>query len=99
MCLLAGCGPYAALAPAVEPTDCDVYCAAVLRACGGAQRQFADAQGCAAACAGYAGAGAAGDMSGDTLQCRLTYAAAARESPVALCGCAGPQSPACSAAP
>lgn len=52
---------------------CDVYCRDIQAYCTGAQEQYADAATCATACGGFATTGNVGDLTGNTVQCRLEH--------------------------
>lgn len=52
---------------------CDVYCRDIQGYCTAGNQQFADAATCATACGGYATTGAVGDLTGNTVQCRLEH--------------------------
>ena len=72
--------------------SCTSYCATIQAACTSDIQQYSDMNSCVASCAAFP-VGAAGDTSGDTLGCRITYAkkAAASASAAALqCTHAGP---------
>lgn len=73
---------------------CDVYCRIVMDACTGANAQYADIAGCVAACGGFGLGGTPGDLTGDTVQCRLSHARAAESDPAVHCAHAGAASPA-----
>jgi hypothetical protein len=65
---------------------CATYCAAILANCTGASAQYVDAPSCAAACPSFP---IKGDVSNNTLGCRLSHATAAATEPTA-CAAAGP---------
>jgi hypothetical protein len=78
-------------APAGPPTCAD-YCAAIQAACATARPQYSNDDDCLASCQAFP-VGAAGDTTGDTLGCRLTYArkaAASADMAAAHCTHAGP---------
>jgi cysteine-rich repeat protein len=81
---------------------CDVFCDAIDNNCAPDATPFDPSVdggvSCAAACPLFAATGAPGDTSGDTFQCRLTWAQLPANSDDALCGHAGPQSPSCTGA-
>lgn len=71
--------------------DCPVYCAVVMRRCQGSAQQFLSFDACITACAAYPTDGALGAASGNSLQCRFTFALAARKTTrYAFCRNAGP---------
>lgn len=81
----------------VPPTDggggdkCNELCTAVIGACTGANAQFADMADCTSWCAGARiPTGTAGEMSGNTLECRIYHAGVARMMPAVHCPHAGP---------
>ena len=76
--------------PPPPPPTCAEYCDAIASACTGANAQFASDAACGDYCAGSAWApGTPGDVSGNTLSCRLSQAEAAALDPD-LCAAAGP---------
>lgn len=52
---------------------CDTYCRTIQAYCTGANEQFADTGACQTACTAYATTGAVGDLTGNTVQCRLEH--------------------------
>ncbi len=68
---------------------CDDYCAEVMANCVAANQQYVDAEHCEAVCASFP-AGELGDVSGDTLGCRIYHGGAAAADPATHCGHAGP---------
>ena len=68
---------------------CDVYCRDIQGYCTGGNQQFADAATCATACGGYATTGAVGDLTGNTVQCRLEHVKHALGDPGGHCGASG----------
>lgn len=81
-------------------TWCDNYCHLAMLNCSGASTIYANLSDCQQACSGFPTSGRPGDTSGDTVQCRISFAAAAGEnrSGVAAtlsCPSAGPSSTDC----
>jgi len=77
--------------PPPEPTCAD-YCATIQAACTTNIQQYSNADDCLASCKAFP-VGAGGDVAGDTLGCRLTFARmAAASAPMAAAHCthAGP---------
>lgn len=71
--------------------DCPLYCAVVMRRCKGSMRQYSSVEACTEACTAYPIDGVTGSVSGNTLQCRFTFALAARKTThYAFCRNAGP---------
>lgn len=52
---------------------CDVYCRDIQAYCTGGNQQYADAATCQTACGGFATTGNVGDLTGNTVQCRLEH--------------------------
>ncbi len=81
---------------------CEVFCDAIENNCGDAHSPFDPTVdggvSCAEGCALFDASGAAGDTTGDSYQCRLTWAQLPAHADSALCGHAGPQSPPCTGA-
>ena len=75
-------GPMAAL-------TCAYYCSTIQGACSGAVAQYSTMQNCMDTCAKFT-PGALGEMSGDTLGCRIYHAEAAQSMPMIHCPHAGP---------
>ncbi len=50
---------------------CEVYCGLMTNNC---SEQFSDSQACQDACAAFPTSGATGDITGDTVQCRINFA-------------------------
>jgi hypothetical protein len=69
---------------------CAYYCSTIQAACTGAVSQYATMQNCLDTCAKFGTPGALGDMSGDTLGCRIYHAEAAQMTPMVHCPHAGP---------
>jgi hypothetical protein len=77
-------------APVGQPLSlCDEYCAEVMNGCTAEHAQYIDLDACRAACADYP-QGSAGDKSGNSINCRLTYAKKASSEPYTYCTWAGP---------
>jgi hypothetical protein len=72
----------------VEQT-CAGYCAAISANCSGPTAQYSTEQDCLSVCAAFP-AGAAADMAGNTLGCRIYHAGAAADDAVTHCPHAGP---------
>jgi hypothetical protein len=72
-----------------EEPLCERYCSAIMAGCSQEHAQYIDRDGCLAACAKLA-AGAPGDRTGNSIQCRLTYAMKANSEPYTYCTWAGP---------
>jgi hypothetical protein len=95
MALAAGCGASGASDTpdgGALALTCSDYCAAIQAACTTTNQQYSDSADCMASCLAFP-VGAAGDMAGDTLACRITHAqkAAASAAMAALhCPHAGP---------
>jgi plastocyanin len=74
-----------------QPTRCDAYCDLVLANCTGGNLLYATEAECQTACAEFTTPGAEGDVSGDTLECRIYHAGApAMTDPAFHCPHAGP---------
>jgi len=81
-------------------TYCDVFCEALEKNCPGEFGTFADFDACFDACQPLAKTGAPNDLTGNTVQCRLSYALSAGLPENAgavdtVCGSASIASPAC----
>jgi hypothetical protein len=74
-------------APPASP--CEQYCKAVTLGCTGDNTQYTDFDACLVTCP-YFPEGNPGDVSGNTLYCRLNYASKAPSEPVTYCTWAGP---------
>ncbi|HVU50158.1 MAG TPA: hypothetical protein VHL80_05710 [Polyangia bacterium] len=88
----AGAGGAAATGGAPGAPTCDAYCAQIQAACTGSHQQYGDADACKSSCAALP-TGAGTDTSGDTLGCRVHFAALAAASAGAAalyCTKAGP---------
>lgn len=72
-----------------EATLCERYCDAILAGCTDEHAQYNDRDACLAACADYP-EGTPGDKSGNSINCRLTYASKASSEPYTYCTWAGP---------
>jgi hypothetical protein len=74
-----------------EPPLCERYCDTIAAACTGANEQYASPMACRAVCA-LLDAGEPGDLSGNTVECRLARALLARGTgePAFYCHSAGP---------
>ena len=68
---------------------CDRYCAAVTSGCTDSHTQYLDLEACLAICP-MLPVGSPGDTSGNTVNCRLTYAKKASSEPYTYCTWAGP---------
>ena len=68
---------------------CDRYCAAVTSGCTDKHTQYLDLEACLAICP-LLPEGIPGDTSGNTINCRLTYAQKASSEPYTYCTWAGP---------
>jgi hypothetical protein len=78
-------------APVTPGNDCATLCAAVTANCSADNIQYMDAAQCAAYCAAAAWpAGDVGDMTGNTIACRIYHAGVAAGDPDTHCGHAGP---------
>lgn len=89
-----GVGPTDSGVPAdtgVPGSDkCNELCTAVIGACTGANAQFTDMADCVSWCNGARiPTGTAGEMSGNTLECRIYHAGVARTMPAVHCPHAG----------
>ena len=71
-------------------TACSDYCTDIMATCTGDNAQYASNDECLSSCSGFSTAGADGDTSGDTLQCRVYHAGAAESDPATHCSHAGP---------
>jgi hypothetical protein len=78
-------------------TNCDGFCQIVMDSCTGTEEAYATLGACTTACGGFTDTEKydAGDMSGDTLACRLYHATAASTDPVTHCGHTEPVSATC----
>jgi hypothetical protein len=56
---------------------CDTYCNLALNVCNGTHQLYATPAACTSACAGFATTGKPGDVSGNTVQCRIYHLGAA----------------------
>lgn len=77
---------------------CESYCDAAMSLCGGDNALFADRGTCLTSCGALDAAGAPGDLTGDTVSCRLSYLALgfAYAAPEVFCAAAAPLGGACS---
>ena len=76
--------------PEIPPVPlCERYCDAILTGCTDEHAQYIDRDACLAACADYP-EGTPGDKSGNSINCRLTYASKASSEPYTYCTWAGP---------
>jgi hypothetical protein len=78
--------------PNAAPPTCADYCATIQAACTTTIQQYSNADDCLASCKAFP-VGAAGDVAGDTLGCRLTFArkaAMSADMAAAHCTQAGP---------
>ncbi|PIW01756.1 MAG: hypothetical protein COW42_03885, partial [Deltaproteobacteria bacterium CG17_big_fil_post_rev_8_21_14_2_50_63_7] len=64
---------------------CDSYCALVANICTGSNTNYPDEATCQTACTGIPTTGSIGDMSGDTVQCRIQHLNLAVLNPTAHC--------------
>ncbi|HEX2687712.1 MAG TPA: hypothetical protein VHN14_13895 [Kofleriaceae bacterium] len=93
---LAGCGSNkastdAAIDMAPLALDCPTYCAEIQKNCTGANLQYPNTDQCIHACPSYAvGTSNVADTAGNTLGCRINYAAAAATMAAVECPRAGP---------
>ncbi len=85
---LAKAGQAKAHCPPAGPTGggacgtwCDNYCALAAIGCSGAKALYADEAACQLACKAFPTAGAPGDTTGDSVQCRTNHALAAAADP------------------
>jgi len=69
--------------------DCASYCGAILTTCTGALAQYGSMAECVGAC-GTLPVGTLGEMSGNTLGCRVYHTEAARQDAAVHCEHAGP---------
>jgi hypothetical protein len=76
-------------APVEEPPLCERYCTTIMAECSQQHAQYIDRDGCLAACARFE-PGLAGDKTGNSVNCRLTYALKASSEPYTYCTWAGP---------
>jgi len=70
-------------------TVCEAYCGLIQGSCTGDNQQYPDADACLRACADLPTDGDIGDTDGDTVQCRLSHAAAAIDDAAVNCDRAG----------
>jgi hypothetical protein len=86
-----------ACSPASRAMLCATYCEAIGRLCTGPATQYSNADACRAACTGPAWAcGRAGELTGNSLFCRVAHLALAGVGGGAIeCQNAGPSSPTC----
>jgi hypothetical protein len=68
--------------------DCATYCDEIMASCTGTHAQYSDAATCKASCAAFP-LGKSGDVSGDTLGCRVYHVGVAKTDPT-HCTHAGP---------
>ncbi len=68
---------------------CQRYCAAITQGCVDVHAQYVTEAACLASCA-YFPQGTPGDVDGNTVNCRLTYAEKASTEPYTYCTWAGP---------
>jgi hypothetical protein len=87
--LAAACGDGGDAGPDAAPATCEAYCDSILDACVGELAQFADRAQCLSVCAAWP-AGAPGERSGNSRECRTYYAAAAISDATTYCVSAGP---------
>jgi hypothetical protein len=69
--------------------DCASYCTAIMAACTATNQQYTTVDNCMNSCKAIP-VGGAGDMSGNTLGCRINHANLAKSDPVTHCPHAGP---------
>jgi len=72
-----------------DTTLCTQYCDAIMQGCPDAHAQYVSEAACLASCADLP-AGTPGDLNGNTINCRLTYALKASTEPATYCTWAGP---------
>lgn len=72
-----------------DPSLCQRYCDAVTSGCTDVHAQYASEAACLASCALFP-EGTPGDVDGNTINCRLTYAEKASAEPYTYCTWAGP---------
>jgi len=79
-------------------SPCEAYCDAAASLCGGEDALFPDRASCLSVCANLDDGGAPGDLTGDTVSCRLSYLTlgVAYEAPEVFCAAAAPLGGACS---
>ena len=68
---------------------CQRYCDAITRGCADTHAQYTSEAACLASCS-YFPEGTPGDIDGNTVNCRLTYAEQASAEPATYCTWAGP---------
>lgn len=68
---------------------CETYCDDIMANCSGANAQYSDKAHCLASCAALP-EGKEGDMSGNTVQCRIYHSGAAKTDAATHCEHAGP---------
>lgn len=68
---------------------CEMYCSAMMAACGGVNAQYTSVESCIGACGGMP-PGNPGETSGNSLSCRIYHAGMASIDPVVHCVHAGP---------
>jgi hypothetical protein len=69
---------------------CESYCDDIMQYCTGSNAQYPDRATCIRMCGGTPATGTAGDMYGDSIQCRITHLGAAATDPAVHCSHAGP---------
>lgn len=89
LCTLAACGDDSSGGPDATTVSCDDYCDQIETNCSGALTQYTNRDGCLAICGSFT-QGAAGTMSGNSLECRAYHAGAALGDPDTHCVHAGP---------
>lgn len=82
---LLSCGRIEQQVTATSPGDCQTYCGVTFLNCRRANTLYTQFGDCMTACNGFPTDGKLGDISGNTLQCRLTFAVAAENDPVPFC--------------
>lgn len=68
---------------------CEMYCSAMMAACGGVNAQYTSVESCIGACGGMP-PGNPGETSGNSLSCRIYHAGMASIDPAVHCVHAGP---------
>jgi hypothetical protein len=89
LCTLAACGDDSGGGPDAATVSCTEYCDQIATNCSGALTQYTNLDGCLAICGSF-DQGAAGAMSGNSLECRAYHAGAALGDPDTHCVHAGP---------
>lgn len=80
-----GCGSIEQQTTRTSPADCQTYCGLAFLHCKHGNTLYTQFADCMDACSAFPTTGESGDISGDSLQCRLTFVIVAERDPMAFC--------------